>query len=157
MAKFIIPLDKLPPPYKNGNHYLRFRITTEDKNSLSQWSQIYDIESVGQISPTEVDAQVVSLQEGGPYEVNWREDISVELPSGSVVKRSIREYDIFVKWSYDSDFNFNQRVLGDRVRIFEEDGESPTTLRVVGQLITHPFPPDIISGFQVFDTGVIEL
>lgn len=157
MAKFIIPLNKLPPPYKNGDHYLRFRIITEDKNSLSQWSPTYNIESFGQITPTQVDAQFIALQEGGPYEVSWREDILVELPSGSVVKRSISEYDIFVKWSYNSDFNFNQRVLGDRVKIFEEDGESPTTLRVVGQLTTHPSPPDIISGFQVFDTGVIEL
>jgi hypothetical protein len=157
MAKFIIPLDKLPPPYKNGNHYLRFRITTEDKNSLSQWSQIYDIESVGQISPTEVDAQVVSLQEGGPYEVNWREDISVELPSGSVVKRSIREYDIFVKWSYDSDFHFNQRVLGDRVRIFEEDGEKPWRERDK-EFVPHIFTKSSLSSchFDILYIGIFE-
>ena len=157
MAKFIIPLDKLPPPYKNGDHYLRFRVTTEDKNSLSQWSQIYDVESLGQVSPTQVNPLFVVVQEGGPYEINWNGEISVELPSGSVVKRSVREYDIFVKWSYDSDFNFSKRVLGDRIRIFEEGGENPTTIRVVGQLITHPFPPDRVSELQVFDTGVISL
>jgi hypothetical protein len=155
VAKFIIPLDKLPPPYKNGDHYLRFRVTTEDKNSLSQWSQIYDVTSVGQISPTQVGAQVVALQEGGPYEVNWREDISVELPSGSTIKRNINAYDIFVRWSYDADFNFYGRVLGNRVNVFEDEGESPTSIRVVGQLTTHPLPPEKIEELQVFDTGVV--
>jgi hypothetical protein len=157
MAKFIVPLDKLPPPYKNGEHYLRFRITTEDKNSTSQWSQIYGVTSVGQISPTQVDARVVALQDGGPYEVNWREDISVQLPSGSIVKRNINEYDIFVKWNYDADFRFNGRVLGNSVTIFEEEGESPTSLRVIGQLTTHPLPPERLEFIQVFDTGNIEL
>lgn len=157
MAKFIIPLEKLPPPYENGDHYLRFRITTEDKNSISQWSQIYDINSVGQINPTQTEALFVEIQEGGPYEINWNGEISVELPSGTIIKRNIREYDIFVKWSYDSDFNFDKRVLGDRLRIFEDEGESPTNIRVVGQLTTHPFPPSKIPELQVFDTGVIEL
>lgn len=157
MAKFIIPLEKLPPPYENGDHYLRFRITTEDKNSISQWSQIYDINSVGQVSPTQVDAQVVALQEGGPYEVNWREDISIALPSGSIIKRNINAYDIFVKWSYDADFNFYGRVLGNTVKIFENENDAPTSIRVVGQLTTHPFPPATIEELQVFDTGVVDL
>lgn len=157
MAKFIIPLDKLPPPYKNGDHYLRFRITTEDKNSLSQWSQIYDVRSVGQISPTQVDALFVVIQNGGPYEINWNGEISIELPSGSVIRKNIKEYDIFVKWNYNSDFNFSQRVVGDRVRIFEEENANPTTVRVVGQLVSHPLPLNIIPEFQVFDTGVIQL
>lgn len=156
MAKFIIPLDKLPPPYKTGDHYLRFRVTTEDKNSISQWSQIFNVLSVGQISPTQVGARVVALEEGGPYEVSWREDISVELPSGSIVKRNINEYDIFVKWNYDADFKFYGRVLGNTVRIFEENDQTPTSLRVSGQLTTHPLPPQKTESIQVFDTGVIE-
>ena len=157
MAKFTVPLDKLPPPYKNGEHYLRFRVTTEDKNSSSQWSQIFGIESFGQINPTQVDARVTIIELGGPYEINWRDDISFELPSGSTIKRNIEEYDIFIKWNYDTDFKFYRRVLRNSVTIFEEEGESPTSLRVVGQLTTHPLPPEKSSSIQIFDTDVIVL
>jgi hypothetical protein len=157
VAKFRIPLEKLPPPYKNGKHSIRFRISSEDRNSISEWSKIFSLTSIGQISPNQVDARVVALKEGGPYELNWKEEITIDLPSGSVVRRKISEYDLFIKWDYDADFEFYGRIANNSTVIFSEEGESPTSLRVVGQLPSYPFPPEKIESIQVFDTGVIEL
>ena len=157
MAKFRIPLADLPPPNLEGNHYLRFRITTEDRNSISEWSRLFEITSVGQISPNQVDARIVALKEGGPYELSWKEDIIIQLPTGNIVKRRIPEYDIFIKWDYDEDFNFYGRVSGNSTVIFAEEDNVPSSLRVVGQLPTYPFPPNKLEFIQVFDTGVVLL
>jgi hypothetical protein len=48
MARFIVPLDQLPVPDVQGNHRVRFRVTTEDQNSVSEWSTIFKVQSVGQ-------------------------------------------------------------------------------------------------------------
>ena len=53
MAKFKIPVEKLPPPNINGDHLIRFRVSTEDRNSISEWSKLFSIPSVGQIHPLE--------------------------------------------------------------------------------------------------------
>lgn len=157
MAKFKIPLEQLPPPYKDGTQKIRFRISSEDRNSISEWSNIFSITSIGQITPTQVDARIVALKEGGPYEVSWKDDILIQLPSGNFVRRKISEYDLFIKWDYDDDFKFFNRVLSNSTTIFQEEATSPTSLRVHGQLPTHPFPPERLEFIQVFDTGVVIL
>ena len=157
MARIRIPLEKLPPPYKDGKHSIRFRISSEDRNSISEWSNMFNVTSIGQISPNQVDARVVALKEGGPYELSWKEEITIELPSGSFVKRKVSEYDLFIKWDYSEEFEFYGRVANNSTVIFSEEGESPESLRVIGQLPTYPFPPERLEFIQVFDTGVVLL
>jgi hypothetical protein len=158
MAKLRIPLEQLPPPYKDGNHAIRFRITSEDRNSISEWSPIFVKESIGQISPSQVDVRVVALQENGPYELSWKKETEILLQgSETTIRRSIPEYDIFIKWSYNDDFKFLSRISGNTTVIYEEEGESPVNVRIVAQLPTHPFPPEKIESIQIFDTGVVTL
>jgi hypothetical protein len=157
MARIRIPLEKLPPPNKEGNHTLRYRVSSEDRNSISQWSRLFSVTSIGQISPNQVDARIVALKQGGPYELSWKEEITIQLPSGSFVKRKISEYDLFIKWNYNEKFQFYGRVASNNTVIFSEEATSPESLRVVGQLPTYPFPPELLDDFKVFDTGVVVL
>lgn len=158
MAKFRIPLENLPAPYKDGTHAIRFRIASEDRNSFSEWSPIFVKESIGQINPTQVNARIVALQEDGPYEISWKNETDILLEnSQTTLRRNIPQFDLFIKWDYDADFKFFARISGTNAVIYEEDEESPTSLRIVGQLPTHPFPPEKIEAIQVFDTGVVVL
>ncbi len=157
MSRFIVPLDQLPVPDVQGNHRIRFRVTTEDQNSVSEWSTVFKVQSLGQINPTQVEARVVALKEGGPYEVSWKEEISIQLPSGNFIKRKISEYDVFIQWNYQENFEFYGRFVNNNIVVFPEEGQSPTSLRMTGQLATYPFPPKNLGSIQVFDTGVVEI
>ena len=155
MAKFTIPINNLPPPNKEGFHTIRFRITTEDKNSLSQWSTLYSIESFGQIEPEQVESNITALTSDGPFEVVWNQDVSTSVNSQGVVDNELQAYDIFVKWNYDASFNYFGRVTGNKVTVYKN--LPATSLRVIGQLPSHPIPTEPIVKFQIFDTGVVSL
>lgn len=155
MAKFTIPINNLPPPNKEGFHTLRFRITTEDKNSLSQWSTLYSIESFGQIEPEQVESNITALTSDGPFEVVWNQDVSTSVNSTGVIDNELQAYDIFVKWNYDASFNYFGRVTGNKVTVYKN--LPATSLRVIGQLPSHPIPTEPIVKFQIFDTGVVSL
>lgn len=51
LAEFRIPLKNLPPPNENGEHLFKFRITSEDGTRASAYSNLYTVESTGQIYP----------------------------------------------------------------------------------------------------------
>ena len=155
MAKFTIPINNLPPPNKEGFHTLRFRITTEDKNSLSQWSTLYSVESFGQVEPEQVESNITALTSDGPFEVVWNQDVSTSVNSQGVVDNELQAYDIFVKWNYDASFNYFGRVTGNKVTVYKN--LPATSLRVIGQLPSHPIPTEPIVKFQIFDTGVVSL
>jgi hypothetical protein len=155
MPKFIIPINKLPPPSQDGTQNLRFRITTDDKNSLSQWSTIFSVESVGQIDPDQVESNITALTADGPFEVVWNPNVSTSVNAHGIVDNELQAYDIFTKWSYDANFNYFGRVTGNKVTIYKP--LPATSLRVIGQLPSHPIPTETIVRFQIFDTGVVPL
>jgi len=64
VAKVIIPLSQLPPPNRDGTHVVRFRIATEDKGSISEWSKLFRVESTGQKSNGLVAADLTVLTQG---------------------------------------------------------------------------------------------
>jgi hypothetical protein len=154
MAKFVVPLKNLPPPDYNGNHTLRFRVSTEDRNNISEWSKLFRVESLGQSDPDQVESNVTALTEEGPFEVTWKGDVITSVsPETSTINES-QQYDIFVKWDSDPFYYFG-RVTGNRVVIYKEPTAS--SMRVIGQLPTHPLPTETIVKFQIFDTGVVSL
>ena len=55
MTQIRIPVDKLPPPNKDGDHAFQFRIISVDKNQWSAWSQLYLLKSTGQYRPAASD------------------------------------------------------------------------------------------------------
>jgi hypothetical protein len=154
MAKFTIPLKNLPPPDKNGNHLLRFRVTTEDRNSISEWSKIFKVESLGQIDPEQVESNVTALTENGPFEITWQGDVVTSVSSEVSIVNESQQYDIFVKWDTDPFYYFG-RVTGNKVVVYKEPTAS--SMRIVGHLPIHPTPEETLVRFQIFDTGTVTL
>jgi hypothetical protein len=107
MSKFIVPVENLPPPNKDGNHSFRFRIISEDQNRTSQQSTLYSVSSKGQIYPLESSAVAELTSSGSVINVTW-ETPSIYNVGPSAVGASvlhnhegewkIHDADIFVKW-----------------------------------------------------------
>lgn len=132
--KFIIPLSKLPYPNIDGKHRVRFRITTQDRNELSEWSPIYVVDSPAQQSSASVTYQAQTA--GNVITVSWEPN--------SLYK----EYDVFT--SFDSaSYQFFTRTANNSVTI----PVIGNLLKVWVQLPTYPFPPTISSLFKILETS----
>lgn len=64
MGKFKIPLSSLPPPNEDGNHIFRFRVTSEDKVRVSEYSTLYVVQSSGQVFPETKDVSKYRIAQG---------------------------------------------------------------------------------------------
>ncbi len=73
MGKFKIPLSNLPPPNEDGNHIFRFRVTSEDKVQVSEYSTLYVIQSSGQVFPDkkESDKYRIIKSSASTITVTW--------------------------------------------------------------------------------------
>lgn len=73
MAKYRIPLSELPPPNEDGNHIFRFRVVSEDKIRYSEYSNLYIIQSSGQVFPeTKTEAQYrLSRNSASVFSLTW--------------------------------------------------------------------------------------
>ena len=172
MAEIRIPVEKLPPPDKNGDHAFQFRIISVDKNQWSAWSQLYLVKSIGQYRP-KISPVSASIQ-AGVMTVNWvtplfysydgTSSAVVENPvtgltfsnSASVVQHNhslnsrTHDTDVFVQFSSGSamqDFGYFGRVPDDTARIL-----IPTTsasVRVIGTVATKNIPQP-----YTFDTAL---
>lgn len=156
MAKFVIPLNQLPPPAQDGTQTLRFRVTTEDKNSISQWSTFFTLESLGQKLPDQVVSNITALTEDGPFEVVWDPNVTTTVNPHGIVDNELQAYDIFVNWNNTS-FSYFGRVIGNKVTLYIPDSISATSVRVKGCLPVHPVPTQPLNDFQIFDTGTVSL
>jgi hypothetical protein len=162
MPKFVVPVEKLSPPYNDGTHTFRFRISTEDKNSISQWSNLYELESKGQIYPQQAEYSIVA--QSTLVTVAW-ETPSVynigEFAVGASVQHNhesewkIHDSDVFVKFNdfLTPDFIYWGRSKDNAISIVPYSGAS--NIRVVVQAANHP--PTKSTKFQLFDTGVVSL
>jgi len=162
MPKFVVPVERLSPPYNDGTHTFRFRVTTEDRNSISEWSNLYELESIGQIYPQEAEYSF-SIQ-GGFITIAW-ETPSIynvgEFAVGPSVQHNhesewkVHDSDIFVKFNdfLTPGFVYWGRSKDNTVSIVPYSGA--TNIRIVAQVANHP--PTKSAKFQLFDTGVISL
>ena len=155
MAKVIIPFSQLPDPNINGDQVVRFRIASEDRNSFSEWSKLFTINSDAQKNPELVDVNMTVLTEGGPYELSWDPTIYITSLSANFSKGELQPYDIFVQFGASASLAFYGRVTGNKATVYSS--ESLDAIRVVGQLPTHPYPPTLSNNFKIFDTGVVSL
>jgi hypothetical protein len=174
MPKIRIPVEKLPPPYINGDHVLRFRVFSESKNEVSGWSRLYLIKSIGQYRPYISDYSitvdeslinpVINVVWDTPTIYNYN---SASLTSASIAHNHSQNFkrhdtDIFIKWD-DEDFQYHDRVSSDSTSIVNYENRS--SIRVVGLVATHGFNSNILGEevnslvedlsqkFLIFDTG----
>jgi len=107
MARFVIPVENLPPPNKDGDHLFRFRLISDDQNRVSQYSTLYVIKSTGQIYPLTPEATAELSGSGSTVNVTW-DTPSIYNVGASAVGASVQhnhegewkvhDSDIFVKW-----------------------------------------------------------
>jgi len=137
--KFIIPLSKLPYPNIDGKHRVRFRITTQDRNEISEWSPIYSVDSPAQQSSASAAYQYQKV--GNVAALSWLPNILY------------KEYDVFASLDGGA-LTFFTRTANSGVNI---NVTGNTTLRVWVQLPSYPYPPSTSNLFKLFDTGTINL
>jgi hypothetical protein len=138
--KFFIPLSKLPYPNIDGKHRVRFRITTQDRNEISEWSPIFVVDSPNQQVSASVTYQYQLV--GQTATLSW-------LPNSRY-----KEYDVFVSLNGVS-LQYFTRTVNSGININVPGGA--TSIRVWVQLPTYPTPPTTSATFKLFDTGTISL
>jgi hypothetical protein len=157
MPRIKIPVEKLPPPNYLGNHYIRFRIATEDRNSISEWSKLFKIESKGQIYPLEAQYSVVTAS--GVVNLIWDTpsiyNVGPSALGASVLHNhqsewKVHDSDIFVKFN-GSSYNYYGRSKDNSFSIVTPPGTS--NLQVCVQAANHP--PTKSDIFKIFETTVI--
>ena len=149
MAEIRIPVEKLSPPDKNGDHAFQFRIISVDKNQWSAWSQLYIIKSIGQYRPLESDvtavisSQEVSLTWDTPTIYNYN---SASITSASIAHNHSQKFkqhdsDVFVQWGSGSamgNFEYHDRVTSDTTSVIIPAGSA--SVRVVGTVALKDVP-----------------
>jgi len=132
MAQIRVPVESLPAPDSNGDHYFQFRIISADKNQNSSWSQLYEIKSIGQYRPLESRYIYQDLPEDavyGSFRISWETPIiynlSASLSSASIShnhSQNFKEHptDIFLQWddgNSNYEYEYYQKSLTDSVTI----------------------------------------
>jgi hypothetical protein len=149
MAEIRIPVEKLPPPDKNGDHAFQFRIISVDKNQWSAWSQLYIVKSIGQYRPLESDVTaIISTDE---ITVTWDTPTIYNYNSASITSASIahnhsqnfkqHSTDVFVQWGSGSamgNFEYHERSEDDSTSILIEPGSA--SVRVLGLVALKDIP-----------------
>lgn len=149
MAEIRIPVEKLPPPDKNGDHAFQFRIISVDKNQWSAWSQLYIIKSIGQYRPLESDVTAIVAAE--EITVTWDTPTIYNYNSASITSASIAHNhsqnfkqhptDIFVQWGSGSamgNFEYHERSEDDSTSILIPG--SSASVRVLGVVALKDIP-----------------
>lgn len=159
MPKIRIPVEKLPPPNYLGDHYLRFRVSSEDRNSISEWSRLFEIQSKGQIYPLESQYSVVTAS--GVLNLIWDTpsiyNTGLSAVGASVLHNHQSEFkvhdaDIFYKIN-GSSYSYYGRSKDNSFSLVIPPGTS--TLQVCVQAANHP--PTRSDIFKIFETGVISV
>jgi hypothetical protein len=159
MARFTVPVEKLPPPNSDGNHLFRFRVISSDRNRSSEYSNLITIESKGQIYPLEtvaettLSASVVNVY----WEIPSIYNIGASAIGASVLHNHESEWkihpsDIFVKWDSGT-YEYFGRTIDSNISVIKKNGA--TTLRVRGQVAG--YPPRISDNLKFFETDIINL
>ncbi len=149
MAEIRIPVEKLPPPDKNGDHAFQFRIISVDKNQWSAWSQLYVIKSIGQYRPLE--SNVTAIVATDEVTITWDTPTIYNYNSASITSASIahnhsqnfkqHSTDVFVQWGSGSamgNFEYHERAEDDSTSILIP--ASSASVRVIGVVALKDIP-----------------
>lgn len=159
MPKIRIPVEKLPPPNYLGDHYLRFRVSSEDRNSISEWSRLFEIQSKGQIYPLQSEYSVVTAS--GVLNLIWDTpsiyNTGISAVGASVLHNHQSEFkvhdaDIFYRIN-GSSYSYYGRSKDNSFSLVIPPGTS--TLQVCVQAAN--YPPTRSDIFKIFETGVISV
>lgn len=159
MPKIRIPVEKLPPPNYLGDHYLRFRVSSEDRNSISEWSRLFEIQSKGQIYPLESEYSVVTAS--GVLNLIWdtpsiyntgQSAIGASVLHNHQSEFKVHDADIFYRIN-GSSYSYYGRSRDNSFSLVIPPGTS--TLQVCVQAAN--YPPTRSDIFKIFETETISV
>lgn len=157
MAKFIIPLNQLPPPMADGTQKFRFRIISEDRNVTSYWSPVFKVLNGKQIVP-----ETPSFSASAIYD-SRSDSVSLTLGADSTTAdytEFLDNYDIFVNWD-SSGYEFYNRMSPNGINI---PSSGSATVQIKGQYpsqyitdVNGKSVPYETNSLKVFETGTLSL
>lgn len=151
MPKYRIPVENLPPPNSNGEHVFRFRIISEDRNTMSEYSNLLTIQSKGQIYPlttsasASIQGQNIIVAWDTPSIYNYSSSASLYKKltyltgiSASVLHDhgtdwKVHDADIFVDWG--AGYEYYGRSKDNNIIIPKKVGA--TQIRVLGEIASY--------------------
>jgi len=152
IKKIIIPKVDLPAVFSNNFSYnIRFRVVSEDKNRISHWSSIYNIDAIDSISGSSNKLQYSYLSEV-VKDSNGDNLHSVRFSWIVPPDLGINLFDVFVK--RDSlPYIYVATTSSNAYTVFQEAGE--THIKVAVQAPT--YPKQINSAAYLFETASINI
>jgi hypothetical protein len=101
IKKFKVPPELLPLILSDGTYNLRYRMVTNDGNVASDWSDVYDISTVGDTGTTAsmvlgsqtMEITLLPTEDSRKIDIRW-DSISNPLFANT-------KYDVYVKWAYN--------------------------------------------------------
>lgn len=101
IKRFKVPPELLPLMLADGTYNLRYRMVTKDGNVASDWSDMYDISTIGDTGTTAsmvlgsqtMEITLFPTEDSRKIDIRWD---SISNPVFSTTK-----YDVYVKWAYD--------------------------------------------------------
>lgn len=151
MARIRIPVNQLPPTNSIGNHFIRFRISSEDRNSISEWSQCFVLFSEKQIPSASVQHAISINSSASPSVINliWSGDY-VEYHKDL----DSQQHDIFANWS-SYGYEYIGRVTGNNFSIISRDEEDTVLFKV--QVPGYPIgtESEILTIFETEEISIV--
>lgn len=152
IKKVIIPKSELPAIESNNFSYnIRFRIVSEDKNRISHWSPIYNVDATEQI-PSAGNKLVYSYVKENATDSDGNTIKSVRINWIVPLDLGINFFDVFVKRDSDP-YQYIGTTASNTYTIFEEGTE--THIKVAVQAPT--YPKQINSNAYLFETVQINI
>lgn len=156
MPRFVIPPDQLPPTSSSAQHVVRFRVVSQDRNRVSDYSPIFLLESFGQIPSASVEFKItesgdppkmVTLIWKGDY-VAYHRDLDTN------------QHDIFVSWD-SAPYEYAGRETGNSFSLQSPIGTSTVQFYVQLSSYNSLHPPNSVplksNILKILETNVYNL
>jgi hypothetical protein len=117
IKKVIVQNADLPPVDINGEYFLRYRLISEDRNRVSHWSPIYNINPSYEL---ESSGPLLVEKNASHVLIIWS---PVSIKKDESLIRKAKEYDIWLRWhrSDSGDWEFFERVEGTSLTLIPSD------------------------------------
>lgn len=157
MTRFVVPLNRLPITSASAQHIVRFRVISEDRNRISDWSPIFLFDSVGQtpsasvtykLTETGSAPKLLTLVWTGDY-VTYNKQLDAN-----------HQHDVFVSWSLGP-YEYLGRQSGNGFSIPAKQGASKAQFYVQMPSYNSLHPPTqdpvISEKLKIFETTILNI
>jgi hypothetical protein len=164
--KAYIPVKNLSIVYDDQSgyvYYSRYRVTSSDKNRVSEWSPMYKIQAPRVFALTQDPQLPALIVRDSPLEVTVSKSIEDDHSVINIYWQvpdeisEVEAFDVFVK--YDSTWSYLNTQRQGPISVVDYNGVAGTLLEVSVHLPSYPKSPTFISGnlnrqLEIFSTQI---